>query len=201
MNRNRIKVRICGLEYPLITDDDVEYVQSVAREVERQMEDLMHGNNRISPTDAAVLTAMSCCDDELKASQAVDELRAQMKEYLADSVRTRGETEEARQQIDRLKAQIRDLNTELPALTEKNAADARARMDELDQAHRQISALREELRVLKSPPVPKPETATEGEMENQTHLELPDRDRQRSASANLSAGEFMSLFDTFAGKG
>ena len=128
MNRNRIKVRICGLEYPLRTDDDAEYVQSVAREVERQMEDLMRSSGRLSPTDAAILTAMACCDDELKASQTVDDLRAQMKEYLADAVRLRSEAEEARQQIDQLKAQIRQLNTELTALTEQNAADARARM-------------------------------------------------------------------------
>ena len=187
MNRNRIKVRICGLEYPLRTDDDAEYVQSVAREVERQMEDLMRSSGRLSPTDAAILTAMACCDDELKASQTVDDLRAQMKEYLADAVRLRSEAEEARQQIDQLKAQIRQLNTELTELTEQNAADARARMAELEQAHRQISALREELRGV---PTPKPEaTAPAAPPDPKPEPEKPER---------APSGEFMSLFDTFA---
>ena len=194
MSRTRLKVTICGTDYFLFADDSEEYVLTVAREVERRMEELMRSSTRISLTTAAVMTALSCCDEELKATTAADELRAQTKEYVADSVRRRTEAEETRQEMDRLRAQIRELNDELADMAEKNAADARAHMEELEQAHQQIRELREAAPAKHAPTASRPPVHEE-ELAEQTRLELPDSPARPS---ELSSGEFMSLFDTFA---
>lgn len=194
MNRNRVKVTVCGTDYYLFANDTEEYVQSVAREVERQMEELMRSSTRISLTAAAVLTAMTCCDEELKSSGAADELRAQMKQYIADSARARNEAEESRREIDALRAQVQDLNDRLTALSEKSAADTRAHLEELKQAHAQINELRAQS--ASAAPVAPERKVVAHDFEDQTRLELPDDSPVRGTE--VTSGEFMSLFDTFA---
>lgn len=190
MNRNRVKVTICGTDYFLFANDTEEYVQNIAREVERQMEELMRSSTRISLTSAAVLTAMTCCDEELKAANTADELRAQMKQYIADSARSRSEVAESRREIDALRAQVQDLNDRLTALSEKSAADARAHMEELKQAHQQIN----ELRTHPQPAAPERKNTVQ-DFADQTRLDLPDAPAR---APEVTSGEFMSLFDTFA---
>ena len=103
MAKNRIRVSVCGSDYMIVGDESEQYVRELAREVERRMEQMMDASSSVSITMAAVLTAMNCCDDESKAIMSADNLRAQMKEYLADSARCRSEAEESRKEIEKLR--------------------------------------------------------------------------------------------------
>lgn len=113
MSKNRIKLNICGCECVIGSDDSESYVRSIGDEVEKAMEDIISKNERVSITMAAIITALSYCDDSRKASSGADNLRSQIKDYLEDSSHARTEAEEAKHEIDRLKREIQTLRSRL----------------------------------------------------------------------------------------
>lgn len=113
MGKNKVKVSICGSEYVLVTDDDEGYVKTVANEVEKYMNEVMKANPHVSLAMAAVLAALSFCDDRKKAVLGADNLRSQIKDYLEDSSHARMEADEARREIERMKREIQTLRMRL----------------------------------------------------------------------------------------
>jgi cell division protein ZapA (FtsZ GTPase activity inhibitor) len=111
--KNKIKLNICGCNCAVTSDDSESYIRSVGDEVQKAMTDIMKKDERISVTLAAVITALSYCDDSHKASDAADNLRSQIKDYLEDSSRARIETEEAKREIERLKREIKTLRSRM----------------------------------------------------------------------------------------
>ena len=78
-------------------------------QVDRDMRALLHADERISTTMAAVLVAITNADAAKKAEGAADNLRSQMKGYLDDNARARQELENARRETERLRREIDDL--------------------------------------------------------------------------------------------
>jgi cell division protein ZapA (FtsZ GTPase activity inhibitor) len=113
MSKNRIKLNICGTECVISSDDSESYVRSIGEEVENAMEDILTKNERISITLAAIITALSYCDEAHKASGGADNLRSQIKDYLEDSSRARTEAEEAKREIERMRREIQTLRARL----------------------------------------------------------------------------------------
>lgn len=113
MSRNKIKLNICGSEIVIGSDDSENYVHSIGDEVEKAMEDIISKNERVSITMAAILTALTFCDEAHKASGGADHLRSQIKDYLEDSSRARMEVEESRREIERMKHEIQTLRGRL----------------------------------------------------------------------------------------
>lgn len=175
MSKNRVRVSVCGNDYVITGDESEEYVRELAREVERRMEELMNASSCVSVTMAAVLTAMNCCDDESKAIMSADNLRAQMKEYLADSARCRSEAEESRRELERLRAELRKTQRQLDELREAATA-AREAKENKENASAEKSAEDEQLRLEATAPVTPPQMSG-------------------TRPKEISAGEFMSLFD------
>lgn len=113
MGKNRVRLTICGTECVVSSDDTESYVRSVGEEVEKAIQDITDKNERVSLTMAAIITALSFCDDAHRASAAADNLRSQIKDYLEDSSRARLETEEARREMERMKKEIQTLRARL----------------------------------------------------------------------------------------
>jgi len=113
LGKHKIRLNICGCGCAVTSDDSESYIRSVGDEVQKAMTDIMKKDERISVTLAAVITALSCCDDAHKASDAADNLRSQIKDYLEDSSRARIETEEAKREIERLKREIKTLRSRM----------------------------------------------------------------------------------------
>ena len=55
---------------------------------------------------AAIITALSFCDDAHRASAAADNLRSQIKDYLEDAAKAKLAAEEARREVERLRREI-----------------------------------------------------------------------------------------------
>lgn len=125
MSKNRIKLNICGSECVITSDDSEGYVRSIGDEVEMAMEDIIDKNERVSITMAAIITALSYCDDAHKASAGADNLRSQIKDYLEDSSHARTEAEEAKHEIDRLKREIQSLRSRLSDSNETEKTEAK----------------------------------------------------------------------------
>lgn len=168
MPKNKVKLSICGTDYILSADEDEEYIRSIAQEVERQIEDALQEHARLSITTASVLTALSCCDEYHKAARSADNLRAQIKEYLADAARSRSEADEARREIERLKREVQSLRLRIAGNEAENAAHA---------------AAEQQTRLNLPNPPQRPVTPPEA---------APARPKE------ISAGDFMSLFDNFS---
>lgn len=113
MERKRIRLNILGTDYLISTEEEEEYVRSIAMEVEKRINEEIEGNSRISAMMAAVLTSLDYCDEAKKALASADNLRSQIKDYLEDSSRARMEADEARREIERMKKEIQTLRSRL----------------------------------------------------------------------------------------
>ncbi len=113
MSKNRVKLNIYGSECVISSDDSESYVRAIGDEVEKAMEDIIGKNERISITMAAIITALSFCDEAHKSSGGADNLRSQIKDYLEDSSHARMEAEEAKREIERMKREIQTLRSRL----------------------------------------------------------------------------------------
>jgi cell division protein ZapA (FtsZ GTPase activity inhibitor) len=113
LGKNRIRLNICGCECALCSEDSENYIRSVGDEVQKAMDGIMEKNERISVTMAAIITALSYCDDSHKAASSAENLRTQIKDYLEDSSRARMEAEEAKRELERLKRENQTLRARL----------------------------------------------------------------------------------------
>ena len=96
MARNRVKLTICGAEFMLSSDESVEYMEALGKEVDREIRQLMDDNPRMSMNMAAVLTAINNADRSRKSEANADHLRSQVTEYLEENKALRTEMEALR---------------------------------------------------------------------------------------------------------
>lgn len=118
-NQSRVKLNIRGVEYSIVTDDSEEYTLSIGEEIDRRITGMMEANDRLSITMAAVMCALTYCDESRKATENADNLRSQVKDYLEDSARARVEADDAKREIDRLKRELQALRSRFAELEDR----------------------------------------------------------------------------------
>lgn len=113
--KSKVKVSICGYDFSVVTDDDRQYILSVANKVERKVNKMLEDNGRLSTASAALFAAMDYCDQVQRATGDGDNLRGQIKDYLEDSAAAHRELEESKREIDRLKREVAALRRRIAA--------------------------------------------------------------------------------------
>ncbi len=113
MNKNRVQVKIGGATYTIVTEDDAQYVEALAEEINNEIRSVCNSNPSLSITQAAVLVALDQTDACKKASASADNLRVQIKDYLEESARAKMEVEVARREVERLNREISNLRDRL----------------------------------------------------------------------------------------
>ena len=113
MEKKTVNIKICGNSYPIITEDEPEYVEELAESIDKEMKQISQEAPSLSTTQCAVLVALDNADDSKKATASADNLRAQIKDYLEDSARARMEVDVARREIERLNREISNLRNKL----------------------------------------------------------------------------------------
>ncbi len=113
MAKNKVKIKIWGATYSLITDDEPEYVEELGEFINTEMKNVASKNPGLSSIQCAVLVALDQADSCKKATASADNLRAQIKDYLEDSARARMEVDVARREIERLNREISNLREKL----------------------------------------------------------------------------------------
>jgi len=111
--KNRVTVKIADNEYTIVADETEEYIRKIGGMVNSRMTEMLEANPRMSTLMAAVLCCTNFCDELMKAQNAADNLRAQMKTYLDESAKYRAEADEARREIARLNNEIQSLRAQL----------------------------------------------------------------------------------------
>jgi len=109
MAANRVKLTICGANYVIVSEDEESYVQELGTRLDEEMNELMTKNQAISVTGAAVLKALDYLDELRKATMSADNMRGQVRDYLEDAAKARLATQEAQQEIARLRRQIEQM--------------------------------------------------------------------------------------------
>ena len=109
MAATKIKLYIAGVEYSIIAEEDVKYVQDLGRDLDRALTKIMKESPRLSTTQAAVLAALSYADECKKASDAADRLREQIKDYLDDASNAKSKADWARHELEEAKRQVEAL--------------------------------------------------------------------------------------------
>ena len=95
---NRITMSICGEDYTLVADESAAYMEKVGALVDVKMTQLQEGA-QVSRIDAAVLTAVNLADELLKAQEAAENLRRQLKTYLDEASQAKAEASELKRQL------------------------------------------------------------------------------------------------------
>lgn len=116
---SKVKLNICGSDYYITSEDEDSYIRSIGDEVNTRMTDMLNDNQRISTTMAAVLCALSYCDECRKANETSTNLRSQIKDYLEDSQRSRLEADEAKREVERLRRELQGLRLRLAELDDR----------------------------------------------------------------------------------
>lgn len=103
MDKKVHKLTIAGEEYRIVSDESMEYMQDLAREVDMKMTAILRGS-RVSTTQAAILVALQYADDATKNSGNADTLRSQLKAYLEDAAQAKSERDFYKRELERIKA-------------------------------------------------------------------------------------------------
>ena len=103
MEKNRVKITICGTEYTILSEDRESYIRAISDELEQDLLDIMEKNSRLSFSMAATLVALDYVDKLKKMQQRTEALKDEMESYIS-------EIENQKKIIDNLKAENRNLN-------------------------------------------------------------------------------------------
>ena len=98
--KNKVVVSIAGQEYTLVAVEDEAYVRRCASLVDTQLRGLTNG--RLSLADAAVLCAMNVADQYYQQVDALENLRAQLKEALEEAAKLKLEASELKREMFKL---------------------------------------------------------------------------------------------------
>lgn len=102
MEKNKVKLTICGAEYVIASGEENKYMIELGNEVDEKITSIFRQNPRISVTQAAVLAALEFADAEKKAVVSAENLRSKIQEYLEDSARAKTDREIAIRETDRI---------------------------------------------------------------------------------------------------
>ncbi|MDR3179050.1 MAG: cell division protein ZapA [Oscillospiraceae bacterium] len=127
--KTKVTLNICGLDYTISSDDDVNYVKAIADEVIQSIERIMKNNSKVSTAMAATLAALEYCDAAKKATIGADNLRAQIKSYLEDVAEAKSEIEEKKRQIAQLHFEIKALRLKTMHLSVVDAENKASKLE------------------------------------------------------------------------
>ena len=108
MEKNKVKLTICGAEYVIASGEENKYMIELGNEVDEKITSILRQNPRISVTQAAVLAALEFADAEKKATSDAEKLRSSIQEYLEDSSRDKLNCEIATREADRIAKEFAD---------------------------------------------------------------------------------------------
>lgn len=113
MMENRVKVRIIGREYTLITENSPEYTLDLAGKLDSGMNEMLSASKTLSGIDVAILAALDAMDEAAKASENADNIRLQLGEYMTSADKSRQKADSAKKEISALQKKISELEEQL----------------------------------------------------------------------------------------
>ena len=116
---NKVKVTICGKEYNLQTDETPDYLISLAKRVDKEINDLVKAKPNFGIQNAAVFVALTSLDEAQKASDSIENIRTQIKTYMSETAKARKEKEKLADKNKALSEKIEALEKEIKELKKR----------------------------------------------------------------------------------
>lgn len=113
MNDNKILLKIAGISILISTSEDEEYARALADDIDTDVRGIIEGNPSASVTNAALLCAIDYLDAYRKANRSSNNLRNQIKDYLADAANAKLQFDEERKKTADLTVEIQALRSHL----------------------------------------------------------------------------------------
>lgn len=135
--KNRVTVRIMGQDYKLVSEEPLEYMQSVAAFVDERMMEIATGNKKLSAAMIAVLTALNVADEFFKLQE---EKGAMEKQGMLPG----GDFETLHRQAKALSDELEERNRDY----EKMVQDFETLMDNSSVYEEELQSLREKMNML-----------------------------------------------------
>ena len=99
----KVKITIAGVPYTIATDNNPEYTVNLANEIESKINSIIKNGNFVSPTQATALVVLDYADKAYKLAEENENMKQQLKEYLADAAQAKSERDMLRREIAKLK--------------------------------------------------------------------------------------------------
>lgn len=109
MDRNKVKLTICGSDYVIVSDDSESYVRAIGDKVNDKMNSILSKNPKLSISMAALLSALEYCDENTKAMEKTENFRTQIKEYVSEISKYKNQYESAKIEINNLRNKVESL--------------------------------------------------------------------------------------------
>ncbi len=103
---NKVKVNICGLNYSISTDNEVDFVMDIAGRLDKEIKALMKRFPAMDMRSAAVFCALEAYEERKKSEDSLDNLRSRLKEYMDESGKLRDARDKAALEADRLREKL-----------------------------------------------------------------------------------------------
>jgi cell division protein ZapA len=117
------KVSIYNKEYTLSGEEGKDYTTKLAKTLDGKIREMKTKHPVLSVTDCAVLTALDCLDELVKANQNIENIRSQIKDYVDDAGRARNQANSSQREINTLKEKVAALEKELSERTNYAVSD------------------------------------------------------------------------------
>jgi len=133
--KNKVEVRIGGMDYILVGEESEEYIQRIALYIDKKMNEISRANNKLSTTMSAVLTAVNVADDFFKAQEKNELLTKEL--------------EQLKKELEHLKRDNEQLTEENSFLVGKNTslqlelAKREAELSEVRNSYERVARTRD----------------------------------------------------------
>ncbi len=139
---NRIPLTIAGLTLLVTTDEDRDYVNQLADQIDRDVYAVLNSSAHASVTHAALLCAVDYYDKYQKATRSANNLRSEIKNYLSDAESLRALVSARDDDIHELRAQL-ESGAQPANLSEQNTA-LQTRVTQLEQRNEELAKVEAE---------------------------------------------------------
>lgn len=123
MDKNKVKLNICGVNYFITTDESVEYTEGLGRKIDERMSEILKGGSFITVTQAAVLTALEYADSLAKSESNTENFRNQIRDYLEDAGKAKTERDYYKRELERLKTEAKFKNDQINLFAKSEKKD------------------------------------------------------------------------------
>jgi Predicted membrane protein len=144
MANNKISLNIAGLNILISTPEDEEYVAQIAKEIDDSVNAILEKSSSASVTNAILLCTIDYLDSYKKANRTSNNMRNQIKDYMAEAANAKREFDEEKKHSEELEAEIQTLRNHLTRIaTEGDASGVFAKMrEDLNVANNELARQR-----------------------------------------------------------
>lgn len=100
---NKIRLTVGGISLSVFSDGNEEYIRAIGRELDTKINRLIKQNPFLSPSMAAVLSAMDATDAAKKCEEQCSRLEVELKEMKEQCAAARSDANRAMIELEELK--------------------------------------------------------------------------------------------------